>query len=50
MKDSIASRLREGDLALCLAMVRPYLECCVQHGAPQYKRGMDMLEQVQQQP
>lgn len=47
-KASIASRLRWVVLPLHLALLKPILECCVQFWIPQDKRGMDVLEQVQQ--
>jgi len=48
VRRSIASRLRGVILPLCLALVRPQLECWVQIWAPQYERDMDVLERVQQ--
>jgi len=39
---SMASRLRDGILPLCSALVRPHLESCVQH-----RQDMELLEWVQ---
>jgi len=47
IKRRVASRLSDGILPLCSALVRPHLESCIQLWSPQHKKDMELLEQVQ---
>ncbi|GAB0184422.1 hypothetical protein GRJ2_000907500 [Grus japonensis] len=47
IKRSVTSRSREVILPLYSTLVRPHLECCIQLWGPQYRRDVELLEQVQ---
>jgi len=47
IRSSVGSRLREGILPLCSALVRAHGESCIQLWSPQHRKDMDLLERVQ---
>ena len=46
IKYGIASQSREMIVLFHVVQVWPHLECCVQFGAPQYKKDIELFESV----
>ena len=47
IKSSMASRLREGILPLCSALVRAHPKSCIQLWSPGHRKDMELLECIQ---
>jgi len=50
IKNSVASRTREGILPLCSTLVRCHQESCIQLWSPQHRKDMDLWERGQRRP